>query len=333
MKDIANKLGISVSTVSKSLSGAVDVSDELRQTVLDTAVEMGYQPKNLRRHSSKNLCVLIQNIEYETPDTFGYDLIFGFRQMAMRDNWDVSVVPISNALQTEEPFDTFMLKNGYAGAFVAGLSLYDKWIDQFSSTAIPTVLFDNYVPGNPNVGYVGTDSYEGIDLCVSHLAKLGHTRIAFLNGIAGSMVTADRHTAFYRSMEQHGLKVNDKLVVFGYYAPDCAKYYVSDFIKSGVTAIVCASDSIAQGVIAECNRKGFRVPEDISVTGYDDLPGAAVQNPPLTTVRQDRHTLGKCAYATLSALMHAIPVSRALLRASLVTRSSTALVNPDRMTS
>ena len=98
IKDIAEKLGISVSTVSKGINGASDISDELRQQVLDTAIEMGYRSKRMRREQNKRLCIFIENMAYESAAQFGYELILGFRQAALRDNWDVTVMPVTPEL-------------------------------------------------------------------------------------------------------------------------------------------------------------------------------------------------------------------------------------------
>ena len=164
IKDIANRLGISVSTVSKGLNGASDISEDLRQMVLDTAVEMGYQSKKMKKDENKKLCLFIENMEYETANQFGYEIILGFRQAAFRDGWSVSVVPVTPAFQMTEKYDTYMLKNGYSGGFLVGFALHDDWMRQLAFTSIPTVLFDNYIKKNPHVCYVGTDNFEGIEL-------------------------------------------------------------------------------------------------------------------------------------------------------------------------
>ena len=88
IKDIADRLGISLSTVSKGLNGANDISEELRQLVLDTAVEMGYQTKKMKKEEFKKLCLFIKNMDYESPEDFGYDIILGFKQSAFPENLD-----------------------------------------------------------------------------------------------------------------------------------------------------------------------------------------------------------------------------------------------------
>ncbi|MGN0141890.1 MAG: LacI family DNA-binding transcriptional regulator [Roseburia sp.] len=324
IKDIATRLGVSISTVSKGLNGASDISDDLRQLVLDTAVEMGYATKKSKKVENRKLAVFVENMEYEATNSFGYDILLGFRQGAFRRNWDVAVIPVTPAFQLTEKYDTYMLKNGFCGAFLIGFALHDEWMKQLETTTMPTVLFDNYIPGNPNVCYIGTDNYEGIDAAVHHLYTLGHKRIAFLNGSLHSMVSEQRQEAYYQSMRAHGLDIAEELTAYGYYVADSAKYHVPSFLGAGATAIICGNDLIASGVITECKLRGFRVPEDISVIGFDDIPLAATLDPPLTTIRQERGELGKCAYSILNDLIHHIPICRTQIRAQLVERESTA---------
>lgn len=245
IKDIANRLGISIGTVSKGLNGASDISEGLRQMVLDTAVEMGYTTKRMKKETNKKLCIFIENMDYETSNQFGYEIILGFKQVAYRDKWDVSVIPITPAFQATEKYDTYMLKNGFSGAFLVGFALHDDWMGQLSTTNIPTALFDNSIRFNQSVGYVGTDNFEGIDLGVDHLVRLGHMKIAFLNGSSNSMVSDQRQQAFIDSMTAHGLTPEEDLMAYGYYVADSAKYHVPNFLAAGATAIMCGNDLIA----------------------------------------------------------------------------------------
>ena len=324
IKDIANRLGVSVSTVSKGLNGASDISDELRQMVLDTAVEMGYSTKRSKKVENRKLCIFIENMNYEPIDEFGYDIVLGIKQTAFRRKWDVDILPITPAFQEEEKYDTFLLKNGYCGAFLMGLALHDSWIKQLENTTMPTVLLDNFISGNPNVCYLGTDSYEGITMAVNHLVNLGHKNIAFLNGSLYSLVSDQRQEAFESAMAAASLPVQKDLTAYGYYVSDSAKYHVPGFLAAGATAVVCGNDLIAKGVIDECTKRGFRVPEDVSVVGFDDISIAATFDPPLTTIRQERNELGRCAYDILNSLIHHIPISKTLLRPKLIERESTA---------
>lgn len=326
IKDIAEKLGISISTVSKGLNGASDISNELRQLVLDTAVEMGYTTKRSKREDFRKLALFIENMEYETIDSFGYNLVLGFKQNAYRHKWDVTIINITPEFQKKEKYDTFLLKNGYCGSFILGLALQDPWMEQLKYTTMPTVLFDNFIEGNPNVSYIGTDSYEGIHISVEHLVKLGHKKIAFLNGSLYSMVADQRQEAFEAAIKEYQLPVTQKMMARGYFVTDSAKYHVPTFLKEGATAIICGNDLIALGVIDCCKSQGYRVPEDISVIGFDDISIAATTEPPLTTISQQLLEQGKCAAIILNSLISHIAISKTLLRPLLIERESTTRV-------
>ena len=125
-------------------------------------------------------------------------------------------------------------------------------------------------------------------------------------------------------MEAHGLKVDPEMVANGYYVAESAKDFVPAFVERGATAIVCGNDLLAYGVLKECERLHKRVPEDISVIGFDDLPMSAVTAPPLTTIRQERAELGKCGYRALHSLMNHVSISKTLLRPAFIKRKSTA---------
>ena len=258
------------------------------------------------------------------PGDFGFDIILGFKQAAIRNNWDVTVLPITPLLQLRDPYDRYMVKNNFHGGFLIGFALKDPWMSQLQTTTIPTVLFDNYIRKNPNVGYVGTDSFEGIDLAVDHLTELGHTKIALLNGSPNSMVTVNRYDAYISSMQSHELKIDENLIAHGHYVEDSAKYHLSSLLKSGATAILCGNDLLAVGVIKECVHLNVKVPQELSVVGFDNLPISEKITPALTTICQNRIDLGRNSYAALYWLIAKVPISRSLLRPHLIIRDSTA---------
>ena len=324
IRDIADRLGVSQSTVSKGLNGAHDISETLRQQILDTAVELGYTKRGIEKKQNRKLCIFIENMDYYMDDDFGFDIILGFKQAAFKEKWAVEVIPVSHAFQKKRPYDAFMVGQGFSGSFICGFTLDDPWMKEIQNTKMPTIILDNYLKENPMVGSVGTDSDEGIELAVSHLVSLGHERIAFLNGEEQSMISRFRMAAYEKSLRAHHLSVNPDLVDHSPFDSDIDESIVTRFLECGATAILCGSDSIAYGVLAACKKAGRPVPEQVSVVGYDDLPTSVVSAPPLTTVRQDRIMLGKSSYYILYALINGVSLSRNLLRPTLIQRKSTA---------
>ncbi|MVB12689.1 HTH-type transcriptional repressor CytR [Caprobacter fermentans] len=323
IKDIANELNLSVSTVSKGLSGASDVSNKTRQLILNTALKMGYIPKQNRAGADPTrICVFIENMGYERIEQFGYDIIVGFKLEAAAKKWDVSIVPLAMNQESEYNYDDYMTANHYAAGFLLGFTLHNDFIAQMQKTKIPTVLLDNVVY-NKNVACVGVDNQQGIFHVVEHLAELGHRNIAMLNGETISRVSQERLDGFRMGMEKCGLTVREELVAHGDYMADCADKFVGYFIREGATAIVCASDLLAHGVLRELYRMGLRVPDDVSVAGFDDLPLASYTTPSLTTIRQNRLAIGKNVCMVMEQIMNGNHVNRLLLMPELVVREST----------
>ena len=323
LQDIADKLGISKGTVSKAINNAPDVSETLRKTILDTAVEMRYSKLRRQKSDAKKFCIIIENIEYEEPHQFGYDFIFGFRQMSEPAGFLVDVVPMTKQQQKKTSFDVFMLQNDYAGAFVLGFSLSDPWMKDFKTSHTPVVLYDNYIPGNPFTASIGIDNSEGMAMAVSHLKELGHKRIGYLSSTLGSHIMLVRHKAFFHAMKQAGLKADPSDCGTSYYVTQCIEKHLPRFLNMGMTAIICSHDLIANAAMVQCQQLGYRIPKDISIIGFDDLPLCAYTSPPLTTIRQERTELGKCGYHALNSIMNQISIGTILLHAQLIERNST----------
>lgn len=319
LNDIAARLGISKSTVSKGLNNASDVSEELRRKILETATEMGYTG----RRASKKLCILVENMGYKDPNQFGYDLIAGFLEMARPEGWSVDVVPLTEEYQRSTTYREAMAQGGWRGAFVLGFSLLDPWMKEFQTAQIPTVLYDNYIKENPFMASVGCDSAGGLKAAVKHLYGLGHRRIGLLSGPLDSFVLKERYNAYLGALKECGLPEDQELIGLGYYVAESTRKFLPRLVEKGVTAILCCDDSRAVAAYTECHDRSLSIPKDISVIGFDDQPIAAYMNPPLTTIRQDRLALGKCGYFTLSCLLNDVAIDSIHLRAPLMVRGST----------
>lgn len=323
ISDIANKLGISKSTVSKALSNATDISKETRMKILEAAAELGYVAKHNKEADEKKLVLIVENMDYSTPNQFGYDIIHGFMDMAAADNWTVDVFPVDKEFQRGVPYSVFMMDHGYKGSFILGFSLVDPWMAEFRSCKFPTVLYDNYVNSNPKIASIGCDSEEGFEQAVKHLIGLGHKKIGLISGPLESHIVKERYYAYINALSKHGLEVNEEYIGLGYYISDSTKSHVKRMYDLGVTAILCSHDIRAISALTVCLDHNIRIPEELSIIGFDDLPMTAYTEPPLTTIRQDRPALGKAAYYALTCLLNNLPISSITLRAPLIVRGST----------
>lgn len=319
--DIATRLGISKSTVSKALNNATDISLETKQLILQTAAQMGYINKKVRNNAK--ICILIENIDYLTPNQLGYDIILGFKQMAEPEGRIVDIVPVTPDFQRQIPYDVFMIQEGYQAAFVLGFSLQDPWMEEFRISHFPTVLYDNYIRGSSNIASIGYDHTEAIEHAVKHLVKLGHKKIGFISGPLDSFIQKKRYQAYLTALEKYKLEINEEFVGLGYYVSESNRTYIPKLVKQGVTAILFSHDIRAISAITECGDREIGIPKDLSIIGFDDLPIASLCQPPLTTIQQDRIALGKCGYYVMTSLLNHVPISSIQLRATLIVRQST----------
>ena len=323
LEDIARVLGVSKSTVSKALSGAGDVSDAMRKSVVETAVELGYS-RIRRGEKAQRLAIFITNMRYAGPEDFGYDILVGFRKLAEPAGFRVSVIPLDYQLENSIGYDQYMMQGNYLGALFLGLSLDDPWLKEFKTCRTPTVLYDNHVPGNPRVSYLGVDNAEGLGLAVRYLMDLGHKKIGYLSSALGAYVYRQRYATFFRAMAANGLPCDENQARDSFFLEECLNRHFPALLSQGCTAVICSHDMLAASVLSSCRRQGIRVPQDVSILGFDDLPLCQTTVPPLTTIRQNRTELGKSAYCALSSLMEGVALSTFLLHAELIPRASCA---------
>ena len=321
MNDIASTLGISKATVSKALSGAADVSETTRKSVLETAVELGYN-RIPRSSQAPCIAIFIVHMAYERPDDFGYDLVTGFRKMAEPSGYETKLIPLTMEMQKEIHYEEYMLKHNYVAAFFLGLSYFDPWLEEFKTSHTPAVLFDNKVTGNPNVVHVGIDNFEAFDIMVRRLKKLGHRNIGYLSGPLCSYVFHDRYNAFFRALKKHNLRDNRAQAGDAFYSNECIEEHFPRLLNQDCTAIICSHDTLAQALLIHCQEKGIRIPGDLSIIGIDDLPICRFTQPPLSSIRQDRTELGKSAYYALSCQLGNIHINSLTLHPELMVRAS-----------
>ncbi|MGM9605251.1 MAG: LacI family DNA-binding transcriptional regulator [Faecousia sp.] len=321
MDDIAKRLGISKGTVSKAFSGAGDVSEAMRRAVLETAVELGYT-RLPRSCQPTRLCVFIENMSYEHPNDFGWDLVTGFRKLAEPDGCVVDLIPLSQELQKQNRYDEYMLRHNYQGAFFLGISFSDVWMAEFRTCRTPTVLLDNSTQYNSVVSQVGIDNDEAMEAAIDRLKNLGHRKIGYISGGLGSYIYQERYLAFFRALRKHKLEEDRLLAGHSCSVDECLDSHLPRLLAQGCTALICSHDLLARDVMTRCQRSGIRVPEDLSILGIDDLPLCQATAPTLSSIRQDRTELGKSAYYALSSQIRQIHISCLKLHPEVILRES-----------
>jgi LacI family transcriptional regulator len=321
--EIARRAGVSASTVSRVLSGQLPVSAEKRAAVLAAVNATGFRP-NLMAQAlavgrSRSLGVLTQNIASAVYGEVVRGVERTFREAGFHPLFACGATP-----EESRGALGLLLSHPVEGLVIIGGQLLD---DELSSAAqrVPVVAVGRDVDGLEE-HCLRVDNRQGAHEVVGHLLQLGHREIVHLAGLSGYSDALERRAGYESALEEAGLVATRDRLVFGDFDGRSGREGVLGLLDRGVpfSAIFAANDEMAFGACVALFERGIRVPEDVSVTGFDDHPLAALFVPPLTTVRQPMYEMGAAAgQAVLSALGgRSTPLPQ--LRTELVIRQSTA---------
>ena len=318
IKDIAKELHLSVSTVSKALNGAFDVSKETKQTVIAYAKAHGYKSRDERLtvKSIRRLCFIYDNVTAQSNILMPLGL--SFSNYARKNNFEVIQVDIKSITTS---YNEFMQQNNFDGAFIVGLNYKSPLLTELKNTVYPTVLYDNIMVADM-VATIHNENINTIAKLVELLKENNHTKIGFIHGDKNSFVSNERFAGYIIGQTMNDIEYNPKYVYYGDFTEtsgiEAAKY----FINTDVTAVICASDLMAIGLIHGLEAEGKRVPLDISVTGYDDLDVAKYVKPSLTTVKQDLDLIGEKAFTLLTSILMNRSSQRLVISGEIKVRDS-----------
>ncbi len=321
IKDIAKELHLSVSTVSKALNGAFDVSKETKQTVIAYAKAHGYKSRDERLtvKSIRRLCFIYDNVTAQFNIIMPLGL--SFSNYARKNNFEVIQIDIKSI---NTSYNEFMQQNNFDGAFIAGLNYKSPLLTELKNTVYPTVLYDNIMVADM-VATIHNENINTIANLVSLLKQNNHTKIGFIHGDKHSFVSNERFAGYIIGQTMNDIEYNPSYVYYGDFTEtsgiEAAKY----FIHTDVTAVICASDLMAIGLIHGLEAAGKRVPLDISVTGYDDLDVSKYVKPSLTTVKQDLDSIGEKAFTLLTSILMNRSSQRLVISGEIKVRESIAM--------
>lgn len=321
---IAQEAGVSVPTVSRVLNGRSDVSPQTRARIEALLAQHGYRRRVSRRRESAGLIDLVFN-DLDSP--WAVEIIRGVEDVAHA----AAIGTVVSAVHRHSGATRQWLENLRArasdGVILVLSTLQPAHQAELRRLNVPTVVIDP--AGGPalDVPTIGATNWAGGMAATEHLTSQGHRRIGFIAGPPGLLCSRARLDGYRAALDAAGLDVDDALIRPGDF------YHESGFrgagelmdLKERPTAIFAASDQMALGVYEGLRQRGLRVPEDVSVVGFDDLPEAQWSSPPLTTVRQPLTEMGMLAARTLLRLARGEqPDSpRVELATDLVVRDST----------
>jgi DNA-binding LacI/PurR family transcriptional regulator len=335
--DIAYRAGVSQPTVSRALRGSPTVNEQTRQRILQIAAELNYKvdknASNLRNQQSGTLALLFfedPTLDDSLINPFflsmlgsltracalqGYDLLISFQQLS--SNWHMEYEDSKKA-------DGLILL-GY-GDYLEYLHRLELLVEQGTHF----VRWGVVLPGQPGVS-IGCDNHQGGRDMTQHLLERGRRNIAFVGHASEHYPEFfERYKGYSQSLQQAGIAVRADLQIDAFTTERSGYDAVGALIERGVTfdALFCASDLIAIGAMRALVDRGIRVPQEVAVAGFDDIPIASFTNPSLTTVQQDTKAAATLLVESLLALIHEEPVESKTIPAKLAIRQSTATGQP-----
>ena len=326
--DVAARAGVSRTTVSFVLNYRTDIqiSDETRQRVFRAASELGYHPHAPARQLAGGRShilglVLRQTAEQVAGDATLAETLRGLASAARAAGSRVMVEPLA----PEGTYDRLLRAQHADGLILSGPRLDDPSLAELVTDGFPLVL-QGSLPGL-HVPSVDVDNVAGARGAVEHLLSLGHRRIAFVTNAPLSYTSARERVQGYReALETAGIGYDETLVAEGSFDAASGERATTELLRrTTFSAMFVASDVLALGAFGALREANRRVPDDVSIVGFDDVPLAAFFDPPLTTVRLPAFELGQAAgRALLDRIADRAVPQRTLLPTELIVRGSTA---------
>ncbi len=306
IKDISIRCNVSVATVSKALNDHSDIAESTKENIRRAAKEMGYFPNSsaraLKTNRTYNIGVLFvdEAMSGLTHEYFA-NVLDSFKVEAERNGYDITFIN-KHMGQKKMSYYEHSKYRGVDGVVIACINFSDPDVVELIKGELPVITIDHVFD---NRTAIISDNIKGMRDLISYIYEMGHKKIAYIHG-ADSSVTRNRIGSFYKSLGELGIQVPDDYVKTGiYHDPGTTAKLTKELLqlKDRPTCIIFPDDFSCIGGINAIKEMGLRVPDDISVAGYDGILLSQVLDPKLTTLQQDTKLLGKSAAEKLIALI------------------------------
>lgn len=325
IKEISESLNVSISTVSKALNDATDIAEDTKQKVREYAESVGYKLK-VKNKAPRRICAMYERVNSDTRNNILNHVISSFTNEAIASGCEVM---IDYAVTKPDDFNLneYLVQNNFCAAFIVGMNFKSRIYKQIKSCTVPIALLDNQISDAPLVSSISSENTIAIVSAIKHLSKNGHTKIGFLMGEKDSQVSAERLAGYIFGLARIGIEFNSDYIYYGDFTKSSGEAAASFFSETDVTAVICCSDIMAMGLIDGLKKDGKRVPEDISVIGFDDLNLLKFTSYNLTTMKQDFNRLGEEAFKVLAEMLEGRTAQHIMLKCKLIERGSVKPLN------
>ncbi|HBF38442.1 MAG TPA: hypothetical protein DDW50_14130 [Firmicutes bacterium] len=329
INDIAKAANVTKATVSYVINNKPGVSDETRERILKIIEENGFRPNVIARGLAGKTTGIVGLVLPEISDMYFARIIKGVENTANKYDYTLNLSSTHGNPQKEKMLFDLYTSGQVEGIVFVCISLTAEHINYLKQKKVPFVCIDCFV-ADKSVYNVYVDNEEAGYNAGSYLIKLGHRKMAFIHGLYNSFESKSRFKGFCRALNENNILLPKKGVGQGDFTKTGGYLVTLEFLKlqDRPTAIFAANDQMAMGAIAAITESGFKVPEDISIIGFDDIEAASVVQTPLTTIRQPIEEMGKNATEILFRLINGkdVPETVILHKTELVKRSSCASI-------
>ena len=328
IRTIARLANVSIATVSRTINRVATVNPEIAKQVWKVIEEVNYFPNTQARALVSGRSWILGLIVSEITNPFFPELIQGFEDIAVEHGYEILVSSTNYDSKRMSQCIRRMLERNVDGVAIMTFGIEEPLLDQLAQRNVPLVFVD-VGPDRPDVSLLKVDYQHGIQQGVEHLAALGHKDIAFITGPMRLHSAQSRLKAFQTSLEKSGNKADSELIFEGDHTLEggVAATKLLLAMNKVPTAVMCSNDMTAIGVLHTIYRAGLRVPDDLSVIGFDNIHFAEVTIPPLTTVEMSRLDIAHAAVTALRAQVEkteGLPLRKDYeIRTELVVREST----------
>lgn len=300
IRTIARMANVSIATVSRTINRVSTVNPKMAKRVWDVIEKLDFVPNTQARALVSGRSKLFGLIVSEITNPFFPELIQGFEDIAVENGYEILVSSTNHDPKRMSHCIRRMLERKVEGVAIMTFGIEEPLLDQLAKRKVPLVFID-VGPDRPGVSVLKVDYHHGIRRAVQHLAALGHRHIAFISGPMRLHSAQSRLAAFSKSMQECGITPDASQIIEGDHTLEGGVAAMEKLLslEHMPTAVVCSNDMTAIGVLHKLYRTGLRVPDDISVIGFDDIHIAEVMMPPLTTVQMSRLDIAKAAFGAL----------------------------------
>ncbi len=329
MREVAERAGVSVTTVSHVINNTRTVSPDTRRRVEEVMQTLGYQPNVLARSLRRGVTHTIGIILPDSANPYFAEVVRGIEDTSFAQGYSVILCNSDNDLEKEHHYTNVLVEKQVDGIIFVAAGLSADNIHKLQARRVPLVLVDRHVP-DVQVDEVLADNQHGGWLATRHLIDLNHRSIACIAGPAGLRSSSERVEGYRLALESAGILFDPKWVVEGdfQYQSGCSAAKKLFHHQPSPTAIFACNDLMAIGAFRFAHEKNLRVPEQLSIVGFDDVHLASYTNPPLTTIRQSKREMGAQAAKLLleRIAQQDLEPHQEILDTELVIRGSTAVV-------